>query len=338
MALFKKRRIPSPDDSRMSLGEHLEELRGCVARSLIALVLACLAFIWPAKYLLQIIARPVVLVLRAHGQPDSFLATSPVENIVVYIKVVLIFGMIVAAPYILYQIWTFVAAGLYQHERKWVHRLIPTSVGLFLAGAIFMYLFVLLISLNFLVGFSGWLSLPQPEPNALERMVLHIPQVQAPSTAPGSRDSPAVPLLAQDPPEPQVGEIWVNVHDRKLKVRSPDNTYSLQLVRDDQHALVTTHFRIGDYLTFVLVMMIAFGFAFQMPLVVVFLARAGIVPVATFRKYRKLVILVIVFTAGLLAPPDFMSHALLSGPMIALFELGLWLAARKRPPQPAGAK
>ena len=139
----------------MTLGEHLEELRGCVARSLIALVAVCLACIWPAKYLLELIARPMVLALRRHGQPDSFLATGPVETLLVYVKVVLIFGLIIAGPYILYQLWGFVAAGLYRHERHWVHRLVPTSVGLFLSGVVFMYVFALLLSLNFLVGFSG---------------------------------------------------------------------------------------------------------------------------------------------------------------------------------------
>ncbi len=96
----------------MTLGEHLEELRGCVLRSLAALVLACLVMIWPAKYLLEVIARPVVLALRRHGQPDSFLATGPVESILVYIKVVVIFGLIAASPYILYQLWNFVAVGV----------------------------------------------------------------------------------------------------------------------------------------------------------------------------------------------------------------------------------
>jgi sec-independent protein translocase protein TatC len=116
--------------------------------------------------------------------------------------------------------------------------------------------------------------------------------------------------------------------DGKLKVRWPGENYSVQLMRDGQRALITTHFRIGEYLSFVLVLMVAFGTAFQMPLVVVFLVRTGLVPLEIFRKYRKIAILVILFIAGLLAPPDLASHLMLSGPMVLLFELGLWVAAR----------
>jgi len=316
----------------MSLGEHLEELRGCVVRSLLALVVACLACIWPAKFLLAVIARPLVLALRRHGQPDSFLATSPVENILVYIKVVVIFGLILAGPYVIYQLWHFVATGLYRHERAWFRRAVPTSVGLFITGVVFMYVFVLLVSLNFLVGFSGWLPLPQPTPNAFERAVLRLPEPGEgiPSSQPGIAEAPIVPVLDEDPDEPPDGALWVNSMERKLKVRWPGETYSMQLTRDDRRAMVTTHFRIGEYLSFVLMLTIAFGLAFQMPLVVMFLAGSGIVPIETFRKYRKVVILVIVFTAGVLAPPDLLSHVLLSGPMVGLFELGLVLAARKR--------
>lgn len=314
----------------MTLGEHLEELRGCVVRSLVALVLACLVCIWPARHLLGLIARPVVLALRRHGQPDSFLATSPVENILVYIKVVLISGLVVAGPYILYQLWRFVAAGLYPHEQAWVRRLVPASVALFVGGVLFMYAVVLVVSLNFLVGFSGWLPLPQPEPNAFERAILRIPEVSEPASQPAVGEAGRVPLLRRDPQQPPVGAVWVNLPDGKLKVRCPDRTYSVQLLGDDRRALVTTHFRIGEYLSFVLVMTIAFGAAFQMPLVVLFLAWSGIVRVETLRRYRRIVILIIVIVAGVLAPPDLLSHLLLSAPMWLLFETGLLLAGRYR--------
>jgi len=316
----------------MTLGEHLEELRGCVLRSLLSLVLACLLMIWPAKYLLEVIARPVVLALRRHGQPDSFLATGPVESILVYIKVVVIFGLIAASPYILYQLWNFVAVGLYPHERRWVYRIVPASVGLFLLGVLFMYVFALLVSLNFLVGFSGWLPLPRPQPNPLERLVLNIPELRPPDSQPTVDEGARVPLLSVDPVDPPVGALWVNLPDSKLKLRlSDDKTYSVQLLRDDKRALVTTHFRIGQYLSFVLIMTIAFGVAFQMPLVIMFLARTGIVPAETMRKHWRVAVLIIVFIAGLLAPPDLLSHLMLSGPMVLLYVLGLFLAGRRGP-------
>jgi len=122
----------------------------------------------------------------------------------------------------------------------------------------------------------------------------------------------------------------VNLYNSKLKVQGVDGqTFSTQLQRDDHRALVTTHFKIGEYLSFLLIMTLAFGAAFQTPLVVLFLARTGIVPVTAFRKYRRVVIFIIVVVAGVLAPPDLLSHLFLSGPMILLFELGVLLAGRQ---------
>lgn len=327
----KRRRAEHPDDVRMSLGEHLEELRTRLIRSLLALLAACLICIWPAKYLLEFIARPVILALRRHGQPDNLLSTSPPETMFIYIKVVVFAGVVLASPYILHQLWSFVAAGLYQHERRWVGRLVPVSVGLFLTGAAFMYTVVLLVSLNFLVGFSSWIPLPQATATSAERALIgEPPAVVKPDGAPAVPTSaPAVSVLSTDPPAPPPGAIWFNELDNRLKFQTPTGVFSIQLLRDDARGLVTTHFKIDDYLNFVLLMTIAFGLAFQMPLVVVFLAGSGLFPVERLRKSRKVVILIIVIIAGMLAPPDLLSHVLLSAPMVLLFEIGLLVAARQ---------
>lgn len=311
----------------MTIGEHLGELRGCVVRSLVALVLVCIPCFWLARPLLAIIARPMVLAMRHHGQNPNFLQTAPLEAFLVYIKVALLSGVILASPYILYQIWSFVASGLYAHERRWALRLVPVSVLLFMLGVVFMYVFVLLLSLNFLIGFSSWLSLPDLQPTALERTLLGEPPPAQIDQAPTS--APAVAVLAADPEEPPIGAWWFNLRDGKLKLRAPDGVYSVVLGRTAGNALLSAHFKISEYLTFVLTLTIAFGAAFQTPLVVVFLVRTGIVPLATLQAYRKVVILTIVIIAGVIAPPDLLSHVLLSIPMYALFEVGMLLARGK---------
>ncbi|MFH1747703.1 MAG: twin-arginine translocase subunit TatC [Planctomycetota bacterium] len=318
------------EGTRMTIGEHLDELRGCLIRSLLALFAACIVCIWPAKFLLWILVRPVVLALQANDQPTSLLATNPVENIVVYIKVVVIFGVILAGPYIIYQFWNFIAVGLYKREKAWVYKLVPISIGLFVTGVLFMYVFALVVSLNFLVGFSSWLPLPQPEPNFFERQVMRFGAETQPATQPTAGNWPTLPVLFEDPEEPPPGAVWFNDFEHRFKVCLGDRVYSYQFQRDDRRAMVTTHFKIGEYLSFVMVLTVAFGLAFQLPLVVIFLARSGLVPVEKFRKYRKPAILIIVFIAGMLAPPDLLSHVLLSGPMIVLFEIGLFLAGRQQ--------
>jgi len=312
----------------MTIGEHLDELRGCVVRSLLALLAACLLCIWPSKFLLELIARPVVLALRHYGQPETFLATAPAEALLIYAKTVVIAGLILASPYVIYELWNFVAAGLFPHERRMIYRVIPLSAGLFLAGVAFMYSFVLLLSLKFLVGFSAWLPMPDAQPTAIERLFLGEPSTRpALETPPASQ--PAVAFYDADPAQPPPGTLWFNRTDNKLKLQGAEGVYSVQLMPGDRRPMVTTHFRIGEYLTFVLMLTIAFGLAFQMPVVVVMFVRIGLVQVETFRKYRRVVILVIVVIAGAIAPPDLVSHLLLSGPMILLFELGLLLARRQ---------
>ncbi len=329
MAKRTRARLPqNPDDIRMSIGEHLDELRGCLIRSLIALVAACLVCALPVKWwLLPWMMRPFILVARKMNQPASLLATAPVEGFVVYMKVVLVTGLVIASPYIAGQIWNFVGAGLYPKERRWVTRLVWPSVLLFAGGVVFMYVFALLLSLKFLIGFNSAFTVPDFYPTALERRMLGLSEEQPdrPTSQPAS-----VPLLHADPQNQPPGTIWFNTTDGVLKIVGGDGVYTQQLHRQSETSLVTTHFKIADYLNFVLVLMIAFGLAFQMPLVVVFLVRSGIVPAATLRKYRRVVILVIVIIAGILAPPDLLSHMLLSGPMILLFEIGLLIAGRDK--------
>jgi sec-independent protein translocase protein TatC len=333
-AVFRRQPV-QPDEKRMTLGEHLDELRSCLIRSLLALIVLSIPCIFFARYLLEFLVRPLVLALRANNQPETLLATGPAETLLVYVKVVVISALILGGPYIIYQLWTFVAAGLYPHERAWVRRLTLPSVLLFLAGVAFMYLFALLVSLNFLVGFSSWLPLPHAQPNTLERKLLHIPGAAATTSQPALENWLKVPVLTQDPADPPLGAVWFNTNEHRFKVRQPDKVYSYQFQPDEQRAMVSSQFKIGEYLGFVLILTIAFGVAFQLPLVVVFLARTGLVPVETMRQYRKIAILLIVFVACMLAPPDLFSHLMLSGPMIVLFEIGILIAARHSARHPA---
>ncbi len=324
--------------ARMSLGEHLEELRTRVIRSLLALVVAALLCIWPARWLLvNVIARPVILVLERHGQPTNLLATGPAETLVIYIKVVLFCGALIASPYVLYQAWAFVASGLYRHEKDWVYQLVPVSVGLFLAGATFMYALVLMVSLNFLVGFSSWFNLPATKPNALERALLGDNRTAQAETRPADGAAGGgIALLNSDPASPPIGSVWINLVDGQLKVRTSEGILETRMIRADQASMIATHFRLSEYLTYVLILTLAFGFAFQIPLVVYFLVRSGIVSADQIANYRKVAIMMVVIFAGMIAPPDLLSHLLLAGPMIVLFEAGL-LWSRRAVPKPAAA-
>jgi len=92
---------------------------------------------------------------RLLGRPTTF---SVEESFMVYMKVAMIAGFIVASPWVFYQLWLFVAAGLYPHERKYIYIYLPFSIFLFLTGTIFCFLVVLPYVLDFLFDFSTWLE------------------------------------------------------------------------------------------------------------------------------------------------------------------------------------
>lgn len=86
-----------------------------------------------------------------------------------WVKAALVVGAVLASPYIFFQIWAFVAAGLYPHEKKYVHIYLPFSIGLFIAGAALAFIFVFAPVLNFLFEFNSWLGI-DPDPRISEWM------------------------------------------------------------------------------------------------------------------------------------------------------------------------
>ena len=89
------------------------------------------------------------------------------EAFAIYMKASFLFGAIISSPWVFYQIWSFVAAGLYRHERRFVYIFLPFSLGLFLAGAALAFLYVFEPVLTFLFQFNDWLGI-QLEPRISE--------------------------------------------------------------------------------------------------------------------------------------------------------------------------
>lgn len=76
-----------------------------------------------------------------------------------YMKVCFFAGLLLASPWVFYQLWLFIAAGLYPHERKYVHVYLPMSIVLFLLGAMAGYFYAFPLMLDFLIGFNDWLGI-----------------------------------------------------------------------------------------------------------------------------------------------------------------------------------
>ena len=97
----------------------------------------------------------------------SITTLSAQEAFGIYVKAALLVGVVLSSPWILYQLWTFVAAGLYPQEKRWVRIFLPISTGLFLAGVLLAFFFVFEFVLDYLLKFNKLLDL-DPDPRISE--------------------------------------------------------------------------------------------------------------------------------------------------------------------------
>ena len=178
------------------------------------------------------------------------------EAFMVYIKASLLFGFLIASPWIFYQIWVFVAAGLYPHERRYVHVFLPMSLGLFLAGAALAFFVVFRYVLSFLFWFNQILGI----------------EIDA---------------------------------------------------------------RINEWLGFAMMLPIGFGISFQLPLVMLFLERIGVFTIKTYLSNVRMAILIIFVVSMFLTPSDPQSMFLMAVPLCILYFGGIllckYLPKRKNP-------
>lgn len=138
--------MPIEPDSFMS---HLIELRDRLLRCVIALLLVFICLFPWARELYNFLAQPMLASLPQGGQ---LIATEVTAPFFVPIKVTMMAALVIALPYLLYQIWAFVAPGLYAHEKKLVVPLIVTSTLLFLCGMAFAYFLVFPVVFHFMVS------------------------------------------------------------------------------------------------------------------------------------------------------------------------------------------
>jgi sec-independent protein translocase protein TatC len=297
-------------DTRMSFGDHIEDLRKHLWRALMGF-LVCLVFsFFIGKPVLRFIAKPVEEELKrfydarakkiqeqfergddalqnmnepreiecetkgADGkytpitlrirpmewalltqEADRLFTRPPVlatmgvmEAFMVYVKVSVVCGLVIGSPWIFWQLWSFIAAGLYPHEKKYVNYYLPFSLGLFLSGVAVCEFLVIPQAVRVLLEFNEWLGL-----------------------------------------EPDL--------------------------------------RLNEWLSFAILMPLVFGLSFQTPLVMLFLAKVGIFTSETFRAKRRMAWFVMAIISAVIVPSsDLLSMFWMWMPMCALYELGIVLA------------
>jgi sec-independent protein translocase protein TatC len=133
---------------------HLEELRRRIIFSILGILvgfLLCWSF---ADRLFGLMQQPIIQALRHHGIGGGLVYLNPTEPFNLYLMVALVLGLFAASPFVFYQLWLFIAPGLYRAEKRYVLPFLISTVGLFLAGGLFGYKMVYPASLDFLIGYG----------------------------------------------------------------------------------------------------------------------------------------------------------------------------------------
>jgi sec-independent protein translocase protein TatC len=151
---------PRPEDEeedgmvRMSFLDHLEELRHRLLMVVYGMVVAFCITICFANQMWKIVSDPAVTALQhLNVHPPNLILISPMDSFqIIWMKLPLLAAIFLASPWILYQVWAFIAPGLYKHERRWAVPFVTSSAGLFILGGLFAYFVAFRYGLEFLLG------------------------------------------------------------------------------------------------------------------------------------------------------------------------------------------
>lgn len=256
---------------------------------------------------LAILCRPLFRGLQHNHLNPQMITKGITEGFMTYLQVSIVCGIIIAGPWIVYQLWLFIAAGLYPNERKTITKYIPLSIILMLTGVLFVYFLVLPLTVDFFLKFTSGIPLPGPASPVVN--------VKVP---------PAFPFIEGDPADPPDGAMWYNKAQDRLKIRVLGQTRILTFGPEN---LLNPLITLDEYIGFVLTFMLVFAVAFQLPLVLLALVRIGIIDIEFLRKQRKIVWFGMTIVAAVMAPGDVVTSMIaLLIPLILLYEFGIWLA------------
>ena len=314
--LKKEHQKFDPDEFRMTIGEHLEELRKRLVYGLLGFAIVLIVFMVPAvgNRAMEVLCKPLTDGLKKYHLPSQVYVNGLTEGFMTYLQICIVAGLVFAGPWLIFQMWLFISAGLYPNERKAVTRYIPLSLTLFVAGVLFVYFVVLPLTVNFFLSFNAEL----PSPTNVNVVVK------------GAKGL-SVPVFEGDPEDQTGPSIWFNSVDQQIKLRLPaiDATHPGGLRDHPVHLRkpnrLPHHPRRLHRLRIHLHARVRRGV--PVPLVLLALVSIGIIDTALLRKHRKIVWFIMTILAAVMAPGDIVTSMLaLLIPLVFLYEFGIWLA------------
>ncbi|WP_435546989.1 twin-arginine translocase subunit TatC [Desulfobacterium sp. N47] len=229
------------EDDKISFTAHLEELRKRLIICFIAVGVGFALTYGFKEKIFEILTLPLIHEMKSG---DKMIFTGLSEAFFIYMKLSFFAGIALASPVVFYQIWRFVAPGLYHNEKRNIFPMVLFSVFFFSGGVLFCYFVVFPVAIKFFLGFASDIIQPLPSMN--------------------------------------------------------------------------------EYLSFTTKMLLGFGLVFQLPIVIIFLVKLGIVTVPFLRKNRKYAILLIFIVAAILtSTPDIFNQLLMAVPLMFLYEISI---------------
>jgi sec-independent protein translocase protein TatC len=146
--------VPAQDTYSMPLMAHLEELRKRIIFSVLGVIVGFLTCWSYADRIFGLVQQPLIRALHHHGLSGGLVYLNPTEPFNLYLEVGFVAGLFTASPFVFYQLWLFIAPGLYRKEKRYVLPFLLSTVGLFIAGGFFGYKMAYPASLDLLIGYG----------------------------------------------------------------------------------------------------------------------------------------------------------------------------------------
>ncbi len=292
----------------MSFGDHLEELRRCLLYAIAGIFPIFFISLYYSRELIQLVTYPVRSALRHAHLPASLQSTGVFETFNASMQVALMVTILLGSPWILWQLWRFIAPGLHQHEKRFVHVLLPLSALLTVTSIVFFYSLVLPIILTFMIDWGVMKDLNKT----------------ATAPLPAGITLPVFPVLEKSPADAPPGSAWISKEDQRLTFAMPNASGQIEYYGVDlgPSAMISPDFRVREYLSTLITMALSFAAAFQTPVIVLMLGWVGIIDTAFLSKFRRHAVLASLIAGALLTPGDPMSFVMVTIPVYLLYELG----------------